>query len=125
VDFYQYACGNWLAKNPVPPDRSRWGRFDELEERNLAILREILEKAAVKSPKRTAVEQKIGDYYASCMDERAIDKKGIEPIKPDLDRIAALADKSALADEAASLHRIGTDVLFSFGSARISRIRMR
>src|SRR5580700_11309060 len=53
VDFYQYACGTWLAKNPIPPDRPEWARFDELEERNIAILRDILEKAAVNSPKRS------------------------------------------------------------------------
>src|SRR5882762_12005225 len=87
ADFFQYACGNWLARNPIPPDRSTWGRFDELEERNLAILHDILEKAAVNNPKRTPVEQKIGDYYAACMDEKSIDQKSIEPLKPELDRI--------------------------------------
>ncbi len=116
VDFYQYACGAWRAKHPIPPDRSILGRFDELEERNLAILRDILEQASVASPKRSAIEQKIGDYYASCMDEKAIDKKGFDPIKPELERIAALADKSALADEVARLHRIGANVLFSYSS---------
>ena len=116
VDFYQYACGTWLAKNPIPPDRPEWGRSDGLEERNLAILREILEKAAVKSPKRSAIEQKIGDYYAACMDEAAIEKKGIEPIKPELDRIAALADRDALAEEVARLQRDGVNALFTFSS---------
>ncbi len=79
VNFYQYACGTWLAKNPIPPDRSSWGRFDALEERNLQILREILEKASADDPKRSAAEQKIGDFYASCMDEKAIDAKGLAP----------------------------------------------
>ena len=116
VDFYQYACGTWLAKNPIPPDRPEWARFDELEERNLAILRDILQKAAVNSPKRSAVEQKIGDYYAACMDEAAIEKKGTEPIKPELDRIAALADKDALPEEVARLQREGAGVLFLFTS---------
>jgi putative endopeptidase len=116
VDFYQYACGTWLAKNPIPRDRAEWARFDELEERNLAILREILEKAAVNSPKRSPMEQKIGDYYAACMDEAAIEKKGIEPIKPELDRIAVLSDKDALAEEVARLQRAGANVLFLFTS---------
>jgi len=116
VDFYQYACGTWLAKNPIPPDRPEWGRSDGLEERNLAILREILEKAAVKSPKRSPIEQQIGDYYAACMDEAAIEKKGIEPIKPELDRIAALADRNALAEEVARLQRDGVNALFTFSS---------
>jgi putative endopeptidase len=116
VDFYQYACGTWLAKNPIPPDRPEWARFDELEERNLAILRDILEKAAVSSPKRSPVEQKIGDYYAACMDEAAIEKKGTEPIKPELDRIAALPDKESLAEEVARLQRAGAGVMFLFSS---------
>ena len=114
VDFYQYACGTWLAKNPIPADRPEWARFDELEERNLAVLREILEKASVNSPKRSAIEQKIGDYYAACMDEGAIEKKGIEPIQPELNRIAALADKALLAEEAARLQRDGVNALFLF-----------
>ena len=116
VDFYQHACGTWLAKNPIPPDRPEWARFDELEERNLAILRDILQKAAVNNPKRSAVEQKIGDYYAACMDEAAIEKKGFEPIKPQLDRIAAVADKDALPEEVARLQRAGAGVLFLFTS---------
>ena len=116
VDFYQYACGTWLAKNAIPSDRPEWARFDELEERNLAILRDILEKASVQSRKRTPLEQQIGDYYAACMDEADIEKKGIETIKPELDRIAALANKDALAEEAARLQRDGANVLFSFTS---------
>jgi putative endopeptidase len=116
VDFYQYACGTWMKNNPIPPDQSVWGRFNELQERNLVILRGILEKAAAPNPNRTPVEQKIGDFYSSCMDERAIDRKGIAPIRADLDRIAALKDKAALVGEVAALHREGVNVLFSFGS---------
>jgi putative endopeptidase len=116
TDFYQYACGTWLAKNPIPPDQSRWGRFNELEERNLAILREILETSAVPQPNRTPIEQKIGDYYASCMDEKAINAKGLAPLKPELDRISALKDKKNLAAVVAHLHRIGVRALFGFGS---------
>src|SRR5206468_3236869 len=63
VDFYQYACGSWNTKNPIPPDRSSWGRFDELFERNQIILRGILEKYSAADPKRSPLEQKIGDYY--------------------------------------------------------------
>jgi endothelin-converting enzyme/putative endopeptidase len=116
VDFYQYACGTWLAKNAIPSDRAEWARFDELEERNMVILRDILEKASARSPKRTVNEQKIGDYYAACMDEADIEKKGIEPIKPELDRIASLAGKDALAEEVARLQRDGANVMFSFTS---------
>src|SRR5713226_460663 len=116
VDFFQYACGNWLARNPIPPDRSTWGRFDELEERNLAILHDILEKAAPNNSKRSAVEQEIGDYYAACMDERTIDKKGTQPLKPELDRIHALHDKGELAEAVARLHELGANALFDFTS---------
>ena len=118
IDFYQYACGTWRAKNPIPPDRSRWGRFDQLQERNIETLHNILEQASIDNSNRSAIEQKIGDYYAACMDEQAIDRKGIEPIEPELDRIAALHDKTALADEVARLHAIGADVLFSFSSGQ-------
>jgi endothelin-converting enzyme/putative endopeptidase len=118
TDFYQYACGNWMKKNPIPPDQAIWGRFSELEERNRAILRGILEKAAADDPKRDAVTQKIGDFYASCMDEKTIDAKGAGPIRPELERIAALPDKEALAAEIVRLHERGVDALFSFGSGQ-------
>src|SRR5712692_1943687 len=71
VDFYQYACGAWMANNPIPSDQARWGRFNELGERNRAILRDILEKSSRNDPKRSPIEQKIGDYYSSCMEEGA------------------------------------------------------
>src|SRR5689334_14671814 len=79
VDFYQYACGTWRTKNPIPSDRAHWSRFDELRERNFDALRLILEQFAIDKPNRSPVEQKIGDYYAACMDEQAIERAGIEP----------------------------------------------
>ncbi len=116
VDFYQYACGSWLAKNPIPPDRSSWGRFDELFERNQIILRGILEKYSAADPKRSPLEQKIGDYYSACMDEAGIEKAGLTPLEPELRRIRSLPDKAALAGEIASLHLAGSNALFRFGS---------
>jgi putative endopeptidase len=116
IDFYQYACGGWMANNPIPSDESEWGTFNELAERNRDILRGILEKASVDDPRRTPVEQKIGDYYASCMDEAAIDKLGAAPLKPELDRIAALSSKAGLVNALVPLHLIGVNVLFSFSS---------
>lgn len=116
VDFYQYACGGWMANNPIPPDESTWGQFNELADRNRAILRSILEKAAADSPARTAVEQKIGDFYASCMDEQTIEKLGLAPLKGDLDRIAALRDKQAISAELVRLHVKGVNAFFRFSA---------
>ncbi len=116
-DFYKYACGNWIAANPVPADQSVWGRFSVLAERNRTILKDILETSTAKTT-RTPVEQKIGDYYAACMDERGIEAKGIGPLKPELARITAIADKTAIAEEVVRLHKVGARVLFSFGSGQ-------
>jgi putative endopeptidase len=115
-DFYAYACSKWLAQNPIPPDRSSWGRFNELQERGEYIVRDILEKAAVERPGRSANEQKIGDYYAACMDESTIEKAGTKPLDPDFKGIAALGSKRDLTAEVVRLHREGADVLFGFSS---------
>jgi putative endopeptidase len=114
TNFYQCACGQWRAKNPIPPDQSRWGRFNELSERNLRIEREILDKAAQPLPSRSAIDQKIGDYYAACMDERGVDRKGVDPIKPALDSINAIHSKEQLAAELAKMKLIGVNGVFNF-----------
>ena len=115
-DFYAYACSKWLAQNPIPADRSSWGRFNELQQRGEYIVRDILEKSSLDRPGRSASEQKIGDYYASCMDEGAIEKAGTKPLERDLQNIAAIKSKGELAQEVVRLHREGTDVLFGFDS---------
>lgn len=115
VDFYQFSCGGWKKNNPIPADQAAWGRFNELAEHNRAVLHEILENAA-KAAKRTPNEQKIGDYYASCMDEDAINKKGIAVLKPEFDRINALTSKADLPALLAHLHLAQIDVLFNFSS---------
>jgi len=107
VDFYQFACGSWMKNNPIPPDRGSYGRGRELQEYNLTVLKEILGKASAPDPGRSPVMQKIGDLYASCMDEKAADGKGIAPLKPELDRIAKLKTKTELASEVARLHSQG------------------
>jgi endothelin-converting enzyme/putative endopeptidase len=117
-DFYQYACGTWMKNNPTPPDQSRWGRFSELEDRNREVLHQILEEAAKPNPNRDATTQKIGDYYAACMDEKTIDAKGLTPLKPQLDRIQNLSQKSQIPAEIAHLHRIGIASLFEFSSGQ-------
>jgi putative endopeptidase len=115
-DFYAYACSKWQAQNPIPPDRSSWGRFNELQERGEYTVRDILEKASIDRSGRSANEQKIGDYYAACMDESAIEKGGAKPLDPDLQRIAALRSKQDLPNEIVRLHQQGADVLFNFDS---------
>src|SRR5215472_11616397 len=115
VDFYQYACGGWKKNNPIPPDQASWGRFNELAERNRAAMHEILENAA-KATNRTPNQQKIGDYFSSCMDEEAIEKKGPAAVKPAFDRIDSIKDKNDLPALMAHLHGHGIDGLFNFGS---------
>jgi putative endopeptidase len=116
VDFYEYACGNWIKNSEIPPDQSQWVSFSELHERNLDIERGILEKASAGGASRNAIDQRIGDLYGSCMDEKAADAKGIAPLKPEFDRIAAAQDKGALIDEIAHVHMIGPNALFNFYS---------
>ncbi len=115
-DFYAYACSKWTAQNPIPADRSSWGRFNELQQRGEYIVRDILEKAAADGSSHSASEQKIGDYYASCMDEAAVEKAGIKPLEPDFHSIAAIKSKEELTQEIVRLHREGAGVLFSFDS---------
>ena len=115
-DFYRFACGGWLKANPIPADRPRWGRFDELAARNEALMHDILEKAARPDPKRDAIDQKIGDYYASCMDEAAIEKKGAAALEPPLARIAAIKDKAGLAAALGALHAQAVPALFTLES---------
>jgi putative endopeptidase len=114
-NFYRFACGNWIGKNPIPADRARWSRFDGLGERNFEKLHDILE-AAAESP--GGARAKIGDFYASCMDEAGIEAKGLDPLRPELDRIAALDDKSGLAILLAHHHEIGVSSFFVFNSGQ-------
>jgi predicted metalloendopeptidase len=114
VDFYQYACGTWMKNNPIPADKSRWGRFNELAEYNQYVLRDILDQ--VQAPgQHTAIQKKVGDYYAACMDEAAIEKKGTAPLTPTMNAIAAIKTKPELIKEVGVLQQNGVSVLFSFG----------
>jgi len=112
VNFYRYACGTWMKNNPIPADQAMWGRFDELADRNRDILHEILEAAAKPAAGRDATTQKVGDFYAACMDEKAIDAGGLAPLQPELDRIRNLTDRSQIASEIAHLQAIGVGALF-------------
>lgn len=113
-NFYQYACGNWIKSHPIPADESRWGRFNELLERNQQILRSILEDAE-KHPQRSAVDQRIGGFYGSCMDEAAINQRGTRPLDAELQRIRAIRNQRMLLDEMARLQKLGIGVFFDFG----------
>ena len=114
-DFYQFACGGWIKNNPIPADRASYGRFNELQDRNNAILRDILENAA--KPGAAPELRKVGDYYASCMAEPAIEAKGTAPVAADLQRVAAIADKGGIPAVVGQMHTVGMSGFFSFGSA--------
>lgn len=114
-DFYQYACGNWMKKNPIPADESAWGTFDELFQRNQIALRDILQDSE-QHQDRSSIDQKIGGFYESCMAEPEIEKLGTTPLQPELDRIAKIANRQELLDEIARLHDRQVGVFFTFDS---------
>ncbi len=113
-DFYDYACGNWLKKNPIPDEFSRYGAFEMLAESNAKMLRTLFEEAAKnKGAKKGSEDQKIGDFYASGMDTARIEAEGIKPLQKDLDKIDAIRDFAGVQTELAYLHSIGIRPLFN------------
>src|SRR4051794_8607636 len=116
VDFYQFACGNWIKHNPIPSDQPQWDSFTAVYVQNQDILHNILEKAATPNASRSPVERQIGDFYYACMDEKGANTKGLNAIKPELDRIAALKDKAAMMELLAHIHLVGPNPIFGFGS---------
>jgi putative endopeptidase len=105
-DFYKYSCNKWLAANPIPHDEVFWSTGSDLELWNENVLRKPMEAASTNDAKRSAVQQKIGDYWAACMDESAIEAAGLKPLQPELDRITALKSKKELTLEIAHLHHL-------------------
>ena len=116
TDFFQYANGTWLKSTNIPASESRWGSFNILAENNNTILRSVLdEDAKTKSPEGSDA-QLIGDFYASCMDEAAINKAGIRPLKPFLDQIAKVKTADDVEREIAAMHNAGLPAVFGFGA---------
>jgi putative endopeptidase len=103
-DFYKYACNKWIAANPIPADQVYWSTGGGLEMWNDNALRETLQAASKNDSTRSAVQQKIGDYWAACMDESGIEAAGMQPLQPELDRIAGLKSKKEITVEIARLH---------------------
>ncbi len=115
TNFYQYACGNWMKSNPIPDDKVRWGRFDELAERDNYLLYQQV-KAAADSP-QTPLQKKYGDYFAACMDKDTADKLGIQPLAPVLKDIASWHDRSTYATFVGRMEqKYALGFFFNFGS---------
>jgi len=114
-DFYEYLNGKWMKTVEIPADKSSWGSFAKLRDDTLPQLRGIIEKAAAGNPAKGTDAQRIGDYYASFMDEAKLEQLGITPLNGELAKIAALKDKSELPALLAHLGKIGVNVPYDFG----------
>ncbi|HEV2318705.1 MAG TPA: M13 family metallopeptidase N-terminal domain-containing protein, partial [Verrucomicrobiae bacterium] len=117
TNFFQYADGGWKAKNPIPPAYPWWTRFSVLAEHNREILRNLLEKdAADKSAAPGSNTQKLGDFWASCMNTQEINTEGAKPLAPEIQRIDQIHNLQSLQKEIARLQTQGVDAVFGFGS---------
>jgi putative endopeptidase len=117
ADFYQFACGQWLVANPLPAARARYSRLNELADRNVRIIRDILENAAFTTSRRTPDEQKIGDAYAACMDQKTIEARRAMPLEPLLREIDAVRNREQLIRLAARFSHDGFPSFLTLGSA--------
>ncbi len=118
ADFYHYAVGAWLKRNPIPKEYSSWGSFSILSEENLHRLRGIMEKAEQVrgTGYEVRIEKLVGDYYFTGMDEKKIEADGIEPLQPEFDRINNIKDTAGLVKTIAHLHKGIAGPLFGFGA---------
>ena len=110
-DFFEFACGGWLQSNPIPADRARWGRFSEIDDRNKAAIKALLDDDA-QGVSADPAAKKLGDYYASCMDEKAIERAGTKGIAPVLDEVTKIKDARAWLAAVAGLHKLGVGVVW-------------
>ncbi len=115
ADFYRYADGNWVKNNPVPADKSRWGSFSELQERNWQLIHGILDSTATNKAPANSPAAKVGGFYKSAMDTNRLNALGTKPIEPELKRIAALKTTKGLARLLADFHQGGLDAVFGWG----------
>ena len=113
--FYQFANGGWQKSHPIPAAYSSWGTFNILQVSNEKIIRQLIEDAAKAHAAPGSTEQKVGDFYASGMDEKQIDRVGVSPLSPELDAIAGISNLSDLERVVAQLQMIGVDAMFGFG----------
>src|SRR5262249_21990603 len=115
-DFYQYACGGWIAKHPAPPDQPRYGRVGEMQERKKDETPPTLQEAPPPGATRADLK-KLGDYYASCMNEKTIATKAAAPLDADLTRVDAIKAKTEIPAVVGHFQTVGTAQFFGFGSA--------
>ena len=116
-DFYQYAMGGWMKSNPIPPEYPSWGTFTELRDKNLTAMRTILDSSTKAHAAAGSNEQKIGDFYATCMDTSAVDAAKLTPLKPELAKIDAIQNTNDLQAAIANAHRLEINSGFEFGSS--------
>ena len=114
-DFFEFANGGWRKTNPVPAAYSTWGTFNILQLRNQKVIRELIQNAARAHAANGSAEQKVGDFYASGMDQKLIERVGLNPLSPELDAIAGIRSLPDLEREVAHLQLIGVDAMFGFG----------
>ena len=116
-DFFLYANGGWIKRTEIPPEYSRWGSFNQLIEHNNDALHVIAEKAS-KTNSTDADTKKVGDYYASGMDDKTIEAMKTKPLKDELAKIDSMKDRADVLKEIAHLHMIGVNAFFNFGSSQ-------
>src|SRR6202035_124221 len=117
-DFYEFAMGGWMKANPIPAEYATWGTFAQLRDNNLTAMRTILDAAAKNSAPAASNEQKIGAFYASCMDTSAIETAQLKPIEGEIAVVSGITDRKSLDAAIAQLQREGSNAVFRFGSGQ-------